>query len=280
MREAYAGIDVAISAGKRLPVCVAIHQEGRLVPLPLRGFVPLPPKGPGNCALVRDPEIAIEYACEALEYLRALEHSEDIRIRRVAIDAPHAPRDNGLKWRKAEHAMYERGISVFATPSEEEFRQIIAIAQNHLAAGGACARLPNANRFWMLAGFALFRALAPQIECIEVYPQATAWALGVNTAKKLKQAGLQVQLHAATQRTGWPDGRPDEPTLAEIGYGSKHDRLDAYLSTWIASLPEEEREPCGEAPDDVIWIPRIVPAGTGAGGAGHALPYTYRQAYA
>lgn len=268
MREAYAGIDVAISAGKRLPVCVAIHQEGRLVPLPLRRLVPLPPKGPGNCALVRDPDIAIEYAREALEYLRALEHSENIRIRRVAIDAPHAPRDNSLKWRKAEQAMYERGISVFATPSEEEFRRIIAVAQNHLAADGACARLPNANRFWMLAGFALFRALAREIECIEVYPQAAAWALGVNTATKLKHAGLQVQLHAITQRTGWPNGRLGEPTLAETGYGSKHDRLDAYLSTWIASLPEEGREPCGEAPHDVIWIPRIVPAGAGAGSAG------------
>lgn len=59
------------------------------------------------------------------------------------------------------------------------------------------------------------------------------------------------------RETGWPAQRDGEPVLKEIGYGSLDDKLDAYLSAWVASLPADEREACGEAPDDVIWIPRV-----------------------
>jgi hypothetical protein len=154
--------------------------------------------------------------------------------------------------------MYERRISVFATPSGEEFEVIKERARNHLDSDGALARVPHSNQLWMLAGFALFDALRSKYECIEVYPQATAWALDVNTTHKSKKAGLHAQMHAGAARTEWPTGHPDEPSLAGIGYGSEHDKLDAYLSAWIASLPEDEREPCGEPEaDDVIWIPRV-----------------------
>ena len=43
----------------------------------------------------------------------------------------------------------------------------------------------------------------------------------------------------------------------QIGYGSPHDRLEAYLSAWVASLERGHREPLGCEPNDVIWVPRI-----------------------
>jgi len=41
---------------------------------------------------------------------------------------------------------------------------------------------------------------------------------------------------------------------AHAGYGPLHDRLDAYLAAWVASVGESEREALGSPPDDVIWI--------------------------
>jgi hypothetical protein len=45
--------------------------------------------------------------------------------------------------------------------------------------------------------------------------------------------------------------------LSGIGFGHQHDRIDAYLSAWVASLEDQDREALGKPPDDVIWIPRL-----------------------
>lgn len=257
--HAYAGIDVAFSSRKRLPISVAVHREGRLVPLRLHSRSgPQPPYGSGNRAAL-DPAALMAFAEAARNYLRAVEESEEVCIRTVAIDAPSAPRRADIKWRAAERALYDRGISCFATPAHAEFDNIVEEAKQHLASGGSLARLPNANRLWMLAGFALFEALGPEYECIEVFPHAIVAALGVSSERKATAAGLNARLDAVAQETGWPAERSDEPTLREIGYGSLHDKLDAYLSAWVASVPADRREACGEAPGDVIWIPRILP---------------------
>ena len=152
--------------------------------------------------------------------------------------------------------MDQQRISCFATPSRAEFDAIVARARQHLAVGGSESHIPHANQLWMLVGFALYETLSNEYECIEVYPQATVAKLGISGVHKSKRAGFEAQLVGATEATGWPS-KAQPPNLEEIGYGSRHDKLDAYLSAWIASLPETQREACGEAPDDVIWVPRI-----------------------
>src|SRR5208282_5241470 len=45
--------------------------------------------------------------------------------------------------------------------------------------------------------------------------------------------------------------------LSAACFGTLDDRSDAYLSAWIASLDEHEREPLGPAGPDAIWIPKL-----------------------
>jgi hypothetical protein len=179
-----------------------------------------------------------------------------VSICRIAIDAPSAPKRPGIARRAAERSMDQQRISCFATPSHTEFNNIITRARQHLAAGGAEARIPHANQLWMLVGFALFKVLSSNYECIEVFPQATVAALGISGVHKSKREGLDAQLAGVTKATGWLCC-DRTLTLDKIGYGSRHDKLDAYLSAWVASLPDHQRKPCGEASDDVIWIPYI-----------------------
>jgi hypothetical protein len=254
LTEAYVGIDVSFAKKKRLPVCVCKWQRDRLIPLPLRRSNLKPPLGIGNrAALV--PDIVEAFAHSTRSYLRDVEGTEGVAIRKIAIDAPSAPKRPGIARRAAERSMDQQNISCFATPSRAEFDGIVERAQLHLAAGGEVSRIPHANQLWMLVGFALFEVLSNDYDCIEVYPQATVAALGISGVHKSKREGLKAQMAGVANATGW-SGCARVSELRETGYGSNHDKLDAYLSAWVASLPEPQREPCGEAPDDVIWVPR------------------------
>lgn len=264
--EAYAGIDVAFAKRKRLPVVVCVRRGGVLDPLPLRTALVRPPAGEGNARILQG-STADAFAEQTVQYLRAIESGYRIRIRRIAIDAPSAPRRAGSPRRLAEAALDRRRISCITTPTEAEFASIRERGLAHLAQGGPEANLPGANQLWMLIGFALFRALGAQWECLEVFPQAIASVLGVAGVHKSRAHGLEAQLRSAARHTGWPrelqadEGAPAAKRLASIGFGSNHDRLDAYLSAWIASLDEAAREPFGEPPDDVIWVPRVAATG-------------------
>lgn len=255
MVEAFVGIDVSFAKKKRLPVCVCIKQESQLTPLPLRRSPLRPPRGSGNRAAL-EASIVKAFAQRTIAYLQDVEKAENIDIRRVAIDAPSAPKRPDLARRAAELSMDRQRISCFAAPSRAEFDRIIARARQHLAIGGSESRIPHANQIWMLVGFALYETLSKEYECIEVYPQATVATLGISGLHKSKRAGFEAQLAGATEATGWPSSTQTS-ALEEIGYGSRHDKLDAYLSAWVASLPETQREACGRAPDDAIWVPRI-----------------------
>jgi hypothetical protein len=115
--------------------------------------------------------------------------------------------------------------------------------------------MPHANQLWMLVGFELFRQLREIWDCLEVFPQATVARINASSKHKSKREGLRTQLRAVAQLTGWP--QPPAPAgLFNLGYGSLHDKLDAYLSAWVAALQESERVPIGEPPSDVIWVPR------------------------
>ncbi len=136
-----------------------------------------------------------------------------------------------------------------------ELIEIKRLAAKHLNAGGQQARLPHANRLWMLVGFALFARLRKEWECLEVYPQATAVVLGCGGIHKTQRDGLANQLRAARALTGWPD-QPTQEMLRPIGHGQLHDCLDAYLASFVASLSIENRVALGTPPFDAIWLPR------------------------
>ena len=152
--------------------------------------------------------------------------------------------------------MFDAGISCFKTPSLRDFRAITAKAEDHLEAGLPLFRLPHANQIWMLVGFALFRALRRKWDCIEVYPQAIARALGCEGGHKSKKEGYEEQLAAVAVATGW-DTEGLRQSVAKQGYGSRHDKLDAFMAAWVASLPRKQLLACGKPPDDVIWVPKM-----------------------
>jgi len=256
VRNAYIGIDACFAKGKRLPISICTWRDGRLVPEPLRRLHLKPPRGHGNVAVL-DQSVVRCFAEEAKDYIVAACEALDVRPTRIAIDAPSAPRPEASARRAAERAMDVAGISCFTTPTASEFEAIRAKAQRHLQAGGPANRLPHANQLWMLVGFQLFEALASVAECIEVFPQAIVRVLGEGGVHKSKTGAVEAQLTAAARYTGWPGGANEEIGFSEIAWAPGHDRLDAYLSAWVAALEEGDRVAFGEAPNDVIWVPRL-----------------------
>lgn len=262
MKQAFAGIDVAFAKNKRLPVAVCVLSHAGLEPLPLRRAAIKPPVGKGNACILNEEGVN-RFADETAAYLKKIESEFGICIQRVAIDAPSAPKVTGATRRQCEVSLDRKRISCITTPSVVEFEAIRAKAASHLARGGAESQIPSANQLWMLIGFALFKRLRQEWECIEVFPQAIAAVLDAQHIHKSRRDGLLAQLGAVALRTRWP-ARAEVVSLAHIAYGSLHDRLDAYLSAWVASLEDSDRVPIGIPPDDVIWVPKSldVPSGT------------------
>lgn len=254
--EAFAGIDVAFAKRKYLPVSVCVWRNRNFEPLYLRSKLALaPPRGHGN-AKILDGETVKDFAESTFRYLREVEKTFGITIRRIAIDAPSEPKTDGAARREAEKGLDRKGIRCITTPDTRQFNAIRAKVQAHLSGGGEESRLPHANQLWMLVGFELFKNLRQEWECLEVFPQAIAAALESAKIHKSKIDGLLCQLSAAARFTGWPE-TVCKSSLNGIGYGSLHDRLDAYLSAWVASLDINQREPIGAPPNDVIWVPII-----------------------
>jgi hypothetical protein len=254
--EAFVGIDVAFAKKKRLPVCFCVRNNQRLRVVPLNSRdLPKPPAGRGNRAAI-DPKKVKRFALETFRYLRSLEESLGLAVRIIALDCPRRPKENDSTTRMADAAIRRCGISCFETPSKPGISAIRAKVTAFLQHGGAESKMPNANQLWMFVGFELFRVLEKHYKCREVFPQAIAARLGCASQHKSTPAGYTAQLAAAAKASG---NSTEELArdLRTSSYGSRHDRLDAFFSAWIASLPASKLEACGKPPWDVIWIPRI-----------------------
>ncbi len=248
----FVGIDVAFAKQKKLPICAVQMVGGRLTPIPVRREEM--PRGRGNVAAMEEGQVR-SFAQATLSYIKSLSDRAGAPIRCIAIDAPKSYAINGR--RACEVAMDQRGISCFATPSRDGFELARKKAKEHLRRGGAENRLPHANQWWMLVGFALFDELSAEYDCIEVYPQATAHALGASSTHKSKLEGFNAQLSAVAKQTGWKDVDELARVMASSVPGPKHDQLDAFICAWLASLSPTGLEACGVPPDDVIWMPRL-----------------------
>lgn len=256
VRAAFVGIDLAFAKRKRLPISICTWRSGRLVPEALRRLPIEPPRGSGNAAVL-DGKLVDLFVEETAQYIQEACERLEIVPQRIAIDAPSAPRSPLTHRRAAEMAMDGAGISCFTTPTAGEFEAILTKVSRHLARGGPENRIPHANQLWMLVGFRLFTALSKLAPCIEVFPQATARVLGAGQVHKSKAHGVRAQLASASRHTGWPSVDLGDPDFSDIAFGPAHDRLDAYLSAWVAALDEDDRFAFGAPPDDVIWTPRL-----------------------
>jgi hypothetical protein len=103
----------------------------------------------------------------------------------------------------------------------------------------------------MLVGFDLFARLEKTYACIEVFPNAIVRAIAPEAGHKSTALGFQQQLDALAAAARW-----DPAELPQAAYGSRHDKLDAVMSAWIASLPVEERLSHGDGSQDTIWSVR------------------------
>jgi len=233
---------------------VCIKQEGRLEILPLRVSFDKPPVGRRHVQVLSE-RIPKQFAADVLAWIEKLERVQRLKVRRIAIDAPSDYCRPGSKRRAAEQSLAEDRINCIATPSEAQFRSKILACRRFLAHDGKANRLPNANQLWMLVGFELFRTLKGRYECIETYPQAVVHQLKCAAHHKSTKRGLQRQIVAAAQVLG-VSATEIRARLQTMGYGSTHDRLDAFLSAWVASLDDRDRKAFGTPPDDAIWVPR------------------------
>jgi hypothetical protein len=254
MQDCFVGIDLAIAKRKFLPVVVAVREGAVIRPLKLRSLGVAPPRGHGNAAVL-DPARVGSFVEDAARYVIAVCTELGLRPRRIAIDAPSAYAIDGR--RLAEQSLDKAGISCFATHSAKRFEEMMEAAAAHLENGGSHAKIPFSNMLWMIVGFAMFKRLGDFAECIEVFPQATARVLGAGSIHKSKPEGIQAQLAAAAKHTGWPTADVGVKALEGIAWGPTHDRLDAYLASWVAALNESERVGYGSPPNDVIWVPRV-----------------------
>jgi hypothetical protein len=243
--DAFCGIDVACAKNKPLPIVVCVRESTRIRTLPLRRHKTAPPRGMGN-RLAIDGAVRQQFADDVAGYLARVEESFGVRIAEVAIDAPRMP-SVGAR-RAAEQAMDMAGISCFITPTRAEFAEVPRLIREHLAAGGSESSLPRANQLWMLVGFDLFTCLEQRYNCIEVFPNAIVRQVAPGAGHKSTAQGFQQQLLAIAAAAGW-----DASELPLCAYGLRHDKLDAFMSAWIASLPAGERVPHGDGLLDTIW---------------------------
>lgn len=272
-QDAFVGIDVAFAKKKVLPVSVCVRPEGRpLDILPLRVSLEKPPAGRGN-VLALDEQVRRQFAEDVLAWLGKLERAKRLKVQRIAIDAPSDFCRDASGRRSAERSLDASGISCFATPTEDEFRSKVEVSRKFLTDGGKPSRLPNANQLWMLVGFELFRTLGRDYECIETYPQAVVHQRKCASQHKSTEQGLQSQIHEASKVLGVSATEMRAKLLA-MGFGSTHDRLDAFLSAWVASLDEKDCKAFGTPPDDVIWVPKVVSVTPAQEIGGDRLPVT------
>ena len=202
-----------------------------------------------------ETEFQERFAEDTVRYLREVEAHFAVKIERIAIDAPSDPRSADAEARRCELALGAANLSYFQTPSWVEFEDIHRQIERHVTDGGRESHLPHANKLWMLVGFALFKSLRRQWECLEVFPHAIVHAMGVTGAHKSSQNGYEGQLAAAARNTGVTTSQLASK-LNVACFGSRHDRLDAYLSAWVAALDSHDREAFGVPPDDAIWVPK------------------------
>ena len=251
----FVGIDVACGVDKRLPLCV-VSAGSQVTPLRIpKHLATMFPRGLGNKQITAETPFrdAAQGVTSALERIAA---EMAWRIERIAIDASAAPPAAGS--RLSENELGREGLSSFRTPTVPAWVGIKAKCIDHLNAGGGASTLPHANKIWMLFGFELFASLRARlkVEVIEVYPFAIVRALLTKCQHKSTEQGYRDQLAAIASRTGWaPDDL--EAELREAVAGSRHDRLDAFMSAWVASLPADQRRAYGDSqqPDDAIWVP-------------------------
>ena len=247
---------MSVSRNKRVPVSACVREHNRLVPLELRDLKS--PLGPGNAAILWEKETA-QFAKQTAEFLAEVAQCRKLEIVRIAIDAPRDYRSEDRGLRESEEELRKHGIAFFVTPSRTEFKEIRRRAREHLCKGGETSYLPSANRLWMLAGFQIWRALTAafaETEFLETHPHAISVRLKAAKPKKSSAAGFQSRLNAVCRLTGWESTDDLKHRLQKQGYGSSHDKLDAFLSAWVASLARDEREALGQLPNDAIWVPR------------------------
>jgi predicted nuclease with RNAse H fold len=256
MKDVFVGIDVACARAKRLPICFSAKDGRRLVPLEIAADVSKGmPRGLGN-AEVRQ-RLAFRAAAAALsDTIDSICREMGWRIVRIAIDAPAAPPLNGT--RISEQALSRCGLSVFRTPDNAGWKQLREECEQHLKGGGPLNRLPHANKIWMQYGFEIFQALraANHTEVLEVYPYSIVQEIARGCPHKTTYEGYQMQLKAISERVGWSSADLERQLQLTVP-GSKHDRLDAFMSSWVASLPASQRRAYGSLsdPSDQIWVP-------------------------
>ncbi|HKN31456.1 MAG TPA: DUF429 domain-containing protein [Roseiarcus sp.] len=251
----YVGIDVACAVGKRLPICF-VSGADPVMPLTIpRQLSAAIPRGAGNKEII-SPSPFREAAGGVVNAISRVMDEMDWRVERIAIDAPSAP--PLAVPRASEKELGHLGLSSFRTPAVSDWAGIREKCVWHLGSGRSAATLPHANNIWMLFGFELFAQLRNSFraEVIEVYPFAIVRALLLACQHKSTDEGYKDQLAAVAVRMGWAP-QDLEARLKGTVHGSRHDRLDAFMAAWVASLRPEQRCAFGDPQqtDDAIWVP-------------------------
>ncbi len=251
----FIGIDVACAQNKKLPICVvsAAHPLTPLaIPTSLSATIP---RGLGNREITSAAPFR-QAAGDVVAAINRIIKEMNWTVKRIAVDAPAAAPPTGS--RLSESELSSNGLSSFRTPAAPVWADIREVSIKHLEVGGSTATLPYANKIWMLFGFELFAQLRKELaaEVLEVYPFAIIRALLPSCAHKSTPEGYRDQLAAVAARTGWQPLDLEAQLKATVP-GNRHDRLDAFMAAWIASLPAEDRRAFGDARNvnDAIWVP-------------------------
>lgn len=249
------GIDVNCAKRARLPICFISTAPQTIIHGIPSELAKLIPRGAGN-GEIREAAPFRSLAREVSAAVARIAQEKNWTIPRIAIDAPAAAPSSAT--RASEDQLGRLGLSSFRTPSRPTWHDIKRICNDHLNKNQPLSTLPYANKIWMLFGFELFLAFRETFdaEAIEVYPFAITRALVPDCPHKSTEVGYRLQLNALAERTGWEASALHDRLKTTVA-GRQHDRLDAYMSAWVASLPATQRRAHGVATDlnDAIWVP-------------------------
>jgi hypothetical protein len=213
------------------------------------------PRGVGN----KEITAAAPFRGAALGVVRAISQILDEtgwHVERTAVDAPAAPPAAGS--RASESELGRLGLSSFRTPTVSAWTSIRQMCADHLRSGGSAATLPTPTKSGCSSASSSShpsRAVSRRksSRCIH----SPSFERCYHRAQhKTTEQGYRDQLNAVAARTGWEPLKLESRLKLAVS-GSRHDRLDAFMAAWVASLPPERRRAFGDAqrPDDAIWVP-------------------------
>lgn len=249
--KVFIGIDLSVVKSKRPSV---LFMSEDLKPISVAGIKHKPPLGIGNAGCL-DTNVVSGYVRGIVDYIKQVQDILQLQIGKIAIDSPSMYRSSNVAIRSSEKELMSDGYTLYKTPTKAELSAAVKKLQAEVSKFGSIQSPYYSNLLWIIPGIQLFKELGKTYTCIETFPNAIVKQLDKNIGHKSNTEELYKQIGLFCKYLNI-DKEELQRDLQTACVGSLHDRFDAYLCAWAASLPTEKIKIYG-AENDTIHIPVI-----------------------